>query len=199
MLHSPILGQAPAGNELLAMLDGRGIPHQAARAGDRFELGRGHLLEVLSPADWTLLHRQGDQNENCLVLRAAYGGRHIVFGGDLQRAGAAVLTHGSLDFRADVLVVPHHGCEMKHGDAFARAIRPAYAICSNRAAHLAPSTLAHFQDVGASVLATCWDGAVTVKIDQGEMTVESFRPREKGGVDLSEDEPLSGGISSPLP
>ena len=195
VLHSPILGQAHAGSEAAGHAR---RPRHFARdrvGGDRFELGRGYLLEVLSPADWTLLHRHGDQNENCLVLRAAYGGRSIFLGGDLQRAGAAVLTHGPLNPYADVLVVPHHGCEMKHGDAFARAVRPAYAICSNRAAHLAPSTFTHFQDVGAAVLATCWEGAVTVKIDQGAMTVELFRHREKGGLGSDDEEPLSGGIS----
>jgi len=201
VLHGPVLGQASAGAELLRMLDDRGIPHQAAWAGDRFELGRGNLLEVLNPTEWTLLHRRGDQNENSLVLRASHEGRSILLGGDLQRVGAAVLPHLPVDVHADVLVVPHHGCEMKYGDGFARAVRPTYAICSNRAEHLAPSTLTHFQDVGASVLATCWEGAVTVKIRNGEVVAESFRPRSRtpaGGVPAPQDaRPGLGG--PPLP
>jgi competence protein ComEC len=196
VLHSPVLGQASAGAELLRMLDDRGIPHQAAWAGERFELGRGNLLEVLNPTNWTLLHHPGDQNENSLVLRATHDGRRILVGGDLQRVGAAVLPHLPVDVRADVLVVPHHGCEMKYGDGFARAIRPAYAICSNRADHLAPSTLANYQSVGAEILATCWDGAITVRLAKDGVEVEAFRQRR-----ISEQGRPGGeiGVSSPLP
>jgi competence protein ComEC len=62
VLYSPVLKQAKAGRQLLDLLNRRGIPHGAARAGDRVEVGRGNILAVLAPTDWTLRACPEDQN-----------------------------------------------------------------------------------------------------------------------------------------
>lgn len=181
VIHSPVLGRAEAGRQLLEMLDRRRIPHQAAKAGDRFEVGRGNALEVLWPTDWSLRLRPNDQNENSLVVAVAYGGRRILLCADIQQLGATVLLHSGLDLRADVLVVPHHGCAMPNSEEFARAVRPAYAICSNRSDHLSADTLAAYKAVAARVLATCWDGAITVRIREGGLEAMGWKARTVPG------------------
>jgi len=174
-IYSPILERSEAGRQLLAMLDARGVPHEAARAGDRFVVGQGNPLDVLAPLRWTLAARPDDQNENSLVLGARHQGRRVLVTGDIQLAASAALLGSGADLRADVLIVPHHGCKMHNTPDFARAVRPAVAICSNRADHLPPATVAAYEQAGARVLATCSDGAVTVTLGRGPLSVATFR------------------------
>ena len=177
VIHSPVLAKAEAGRQLLEMLRKRGIPASPVKAGDRIEVGSGNVVEVLGPTDWSLRLRPSDQNENSLVVRVERDGRRVLLGGDIERVGATVLLHSGLDLRADVLVVPHHGCANPLSEELARAIRPAYAICSNRSDRLPPATVAAYEAVGAQVLATCWDGAVTVRIRDGRSDAQGWKLR----------------------
>ncbi|MBM4030263.1 MAG: ComEC/Rec2 family competence protein [Planctomycetes bacterium] len=177
VIHRPVLERSEAGQQLLAMLDRRRIPHRSAKAGDRIEVGRGNVLDALWPMDWSLRLRPDDQNENSLVLRVEHAGRRILLGADIQQLGATVLLHSGLDLRADVLLVPHHGRAMAATPEFARAVRPAYAICSTRSGHLPPATVAAYEAAGARVLTTCRDGAITARISKGALEVSGFRAR----------------------
>ena len=177
VLHTPVLGTSDVGAQLLGMLDARGIPHQPAVAGDRFAVGGANVLEALAPVDWLLRTRPKNQNENGLVLRAGHAGRRVLLTGDIQQLAATILLSAGVDLRADVLLVPHHGCNMPNARAFAAAVRPAVAICSNRADHLHPDTLAAYRDAGADLYATCWDGTITVRLDRRGIHVQPFRQR----------------------
>ncbi len=182
-IYSPILARSEAGQQLLKMLDARGVPHGPAVAGDRLALGDGNILDVLAPSEWLLSALPKNQNENSLVLRAEHAGRRILLAGDTQDAAATVLLSSRADLRAHVLVVPHHGCKMARTPAFAAAVRPARAICSNKHERLPPETVAAYEAVGARVLATCWDGSVSVVIKDGGVRVETFRKREASAAD----------------
>ncbi|NQT51867.1 DNA internalization-related competence protein ComEC/Rec2 [bacterium] len=184
-VYSPVLARTEAGRQLLALLDRHGIPHGPARAGDRIRV-RGHPLDVLAPTDWLLRARPDNQNDNSLVLRAEHDGSCVLLTGDIQNDGALVLMHSAPDLRAAVLLVPHHGCRMPQTERFADAVQPAFAIMSNRAERLPPDTLAAYEAVGARVLTTCRDDAVTATLKAGEARVEthvkaqdSARPRAR--------------------
>ena len=170
------------------MLDKRRIPHRAAMAGDRLEVGRGNVLDVLAPTDWTLRALAGDQNNNSLALSVRHGARRVLLGADIQEVGATVLLHAGLDLRSNVLVVPHHGRAMPNSGQFAAAVRPAIAICSVRGDHLPPATIAVYEAAGARVLATCWDGAVTVTIREGGLGVKGWKGRAAANRGLSNRE-----------
>ncbi len=175
VVHSPVLGQAEAGRQLLEMLRKRGIPASPVKAGDRIEVGRGNALDVLWPMDWSLRLRPNDQNENSLVVRVEHAGRRVLLGGDIERLGATVLLHSGLDLRADLLIVPHHGCANPLSEQLARAVRPAYAICSNRADQLPPATVAAYEAVGARLLATCREGAITAQVRDGKVEAAGWK------------------------
>jgi len=199
VVHSPILDRAEAGRQLIAMLDGRGIPRRAAMAGDRFEVGEGNVLEVLWPSDWSLRLHPRDQNENSLVLRVERGGRHVLLCADIQQVAATALLHGGADLRADALVVPHHGRLMANSAAFARAVRPRVAVCSNKGDHLPAATVAAYEAVGARVMATCWDGAVTVRFRDGAVEASGWRRGgTRGGAGGVGPPPAGDGRAAPL-
>ena len=169
VVYSPVLERAEAGRQLLKMLRARRIPATPALAGERFRVGRGNTLEVLWPIPWSLGLRPDDQNDNSLVMRIEHTGRRILLGGDIQRVGPTVLIHSRPDLQADVLLVPHHGCAMERADAFAAAVRAQYALCSNRADQLHPTTVAAYEAAGARILATCLHGAITIRIRDGTL------------------------------
>lgn len=177
VVYSPIVERSEAGRQLLAMLDARGIPHESARAGDRIAVGDGHVLEALAPADWTLRAWGENQNENSLVVRAEHDGRRVLVAGDIQVVASTVLLGRGADVRADVLIVPHHGCAMPNADAFAKAVRPRVALVSNLDDRIVPAVVDAYRAVGARVLATCSDGAITARIQDGQITVETSGDR----------------------
>jgi competence protein ComEC len=97
-------------------------------AGDRLDLGRGAVLEVLHP-------RQGfesaDSNERSLVLRLAWRGRGLaLLPGDIGERGVRVLLDSGRDLRAEVLVLPHHGSKGSASAALYKAVDPEMAACS---------------------------------------------------------------------
>jgi len=175
VVYSPILKRVDVGKQLLAMFDARGIPHGPAQAGDHFIVGDGNTLDVLAPADWTLRAYESNQNENSLVVAASHDGRRVLVPGDIQLAASTVLLRRGADLRADVLMVPHHGCAMANTAEFAEAVRPRIAVCSNVADRMVPEVVTAYERAGARVLATCWHGAVTVRIRAGEMQVLPFK------------------------
>jgi beta-lactamase superfamily II metal-dependent hydrolase len=73
-------------------------------------------------------------NGHSIVLRIGLGNWRIVFAGDLNThaEGALVADHeaGSLDMRAEVLKVPHHG-SAEFSDAFLDAVRPLVSVVSS--------------------------------------------------------------------
>jgi competence protein ComEC len=181
VIASPVVGHADAGRGLLALLDARGIPHETAQAGDRVEFGDGNVIEVLAPLDWTLRRYPNEQNANSLVVRASCDGRSVLLAGDIEDETALVLRRAGVALSADVLLVPHHGCAMAGAVAFARAVSPCVAICSNRADHLSAATVAAYRKVGVDVFATCWSGAITVRLGDGEAVVGTFLRTSREG------------------
>ena len=77
-----------------------------------------------------------------VVVRIAYsGGRSVLLGSDLERAGfEALINDGLTDFTSDVLIYPHHGgksaagteaAEERFAEELTRAVNPEVVLFSN--------------------------------------------------------------------
>ena len=121
-------------------------------------------------------------NDNSLVVRIDFGGRRVLFTGDVEADGEADLVAArgpSGALRADVVKVPHHGSPTSSSPALVRAVHPRVAVIScgplNRFHFPSPEVVARWRAAGARVLRTDHDGSVTVTIaPDGAMTA---RPR----------------------
>ena len=89
----------------------------------------------------------------------------------VQRDGAAL--------HADVMLAPHHGSRTSSTAAFVAAVRPRWLIVPvgyrNRFGHPRADVVARYDEVGARILRTDLDGAVTVRLAAGGMEAAGER------------------------
>ena len=133
-------------------------------------------VEVLSPAGGA---GRCNDNDQSLVLSFAFGGRRVLFTGDVEADAEAMLVR-SPALRADVLKVPHHGSRTSSTAAFLDAVRPALAVASlgldNQFHFPAPEVVARYAGRGIALLRTDREGSIHLAIDaNGTMQAESFR------------------------
>jgi competence protein ComEC len=159
-----------------AWLAGRGvrIVHPALGAHRRGDVTMRVLAPVYDPGDGALPHAAADPvrtvNDNSLVLAVERAGRRIVFLGDLEEEGEAVLAAAAGDLRSDVVKVAHHGSATSSSQVLVDATRPQWAVMSlgrgNRFGFPAPAVVARWTAAGAAVLRTDEAGAITLTVDR---------------------------------
>jgi competence protein ComEC len=179
-------GHNPEYARLLALARARGVPTPAPTAAP---LGAARL-EPLGPfvstsAGEAIGPPPGlSVNDASLVLRLSFGGRVVLFPGDLEADGEGELV-GRRDVgqpvAADVLKVPHHGSRTSSSAELVDAVHPSLAVISlgwrNRFHFPAPEVLARYAARGATVLRTDRDGAVSLTIaPDGRVTAVHERP-----------------------
>jgi competence protein ComEC len=110
-------------------------------------------------------------NDASLILRVAFGGRAVLFTGDIEANGEGELagrTSVGQSVASDVLKVPHHGSRTSSSAELLQAVHPEMAIISlgwrNRFHFPRPEVVERYQARNIRVLRTDLDGAVTVSI-----------------------------------
>jgi competence protein ComEC len=123
--------------ECQTLLDREAVPHLVARAGQRFALQEGIVLEVLHPGERLMTHTGADDNNNSVVLRLSWGDTSFLLTGDIEAEAEALLLQSGEPVNAEVLKVAHHGSGGSTTAEFLQAVHPAYAAISVGAANLA--------------------------------------------------------------
>ncbi|MEO8213134.1 MAG: ComEC/Rec2 family competence protein [Myxococcales bacterium] len=110
-------------------------------------------------------------NDASLVIRSSFGGRALLFTGDIEANGEGELSGRvavGQDVRADILKVPHHGSRTSSTEELLDAVRPRLAVISlgwrNRFHFPRPEVVERYRRRGISLLRTDQNGAVTVTI-----------------------------------
>lgn len=146
----------------------RKIPVRKATEGQQINLAPGVRAEVLNPPQPRLAGTGSDVNENSVVLRLTYGSLSALLTGDIERRGALRVARLGPAVRSTVLKVPHHGSRGAAVPEFLDAVRPALAVISvgenNQFDHPSPEMLRELRRVGAKVMRTDQEGAVTIKL-----------------------------------
>jgi competence protein ComEC len=161
----------PEYERLVALARQRGVTIEAPR-----RLVRGGLvIDPLGPyvGDVVAAPPGLEANDASVVLRLAFGGRHILFTGDIEAQGEAELLgrHPVADLSSDVLKVPHHGSRTSSSEPLITAVRPTTAVMSlgrrNRFGFPRPEVLQRYRDDGVAILRTDWDGAIVIELSAG--------------------------------
>jgi competence protein ComEC len=170
---------------VLAELRARHVTFFTPKAGDRLIEAKGADgivagLDVVccydgvnTPAGVT------DVNDTSIVLRFFHGPTRVLFTGDLNRGLGGYLAGSTVDLRADLLKVPHHGTEMTVGDEFFDRVgaRAAF-VPSPKALWESPRSLRirnYFADRKIPAFVSGLRGRVTVTITSTGYVVETER------------------------
>ena len=142
------------------------------RAGDSWEWD-GVRFAFLHPEEL-----MAKRNDRSCVLRVASTGGAMLLTGDIERAAEERLVRTGIG-KSEVLLVPHHGSRSSSSAAFIEAVAPQLAVMPvgyrNRFGHPAKDVVQRYEDVGARILRTDRDGAVTVSLNPTGIAVRSER------------------------
>lgn len=151
-------------------IDAAKVPIATLKADDQMRFGES-TLRVLHP----LLQRvPGSDNANSIVLEVEYEGKVILLPGDLEARGLQdVIAERPRD--CDVLMAPHHGSLNSSPALFTRWCTPEWLVISGgRDRELEMEQHRVFSELGCQVMHTAEVGAVTVRIESGELMVNGF-------------------------
>ncbi len=159
-----------------------GVPHTTVTFDDYLteierQVGAGHMvyqvpedqvltygaltLSVIGPAPGADL---GSLNDNSVVARVDFGTTSFIFTGDAEKAAEAHLLGRSVDLKADVLKVGHHGSRTSTTQPFLEAVSPEYAVIQvgegNRYGHPTDEVLARLHQAGVQIFRNDLQGTV---------------------------------------
>ena len=172
-----VLNRIPTTRVLVAerAADGPDFATGLCRAPDTWAWD-GVEFRLLHPAP----QDAGSRNDRSCVLAIAGRDGRALLPGDVESSGEALLRarYGG-ELAADIVIVPHHGSRTPSSAAFVTTVAPRYAIVSagyrNRYRFPHAEVVARYRDVGAEVLNTAEQGALTVEVSAEGIHVEGYR------------------------
>jgi competence protein ComEC len=119
------------------------------------------------------------ENNSSMVIRMSRGNTTLLFAGDIEAKGERELIASSVNLRATILKVPHHGSRTSSSPPFLAAVAPEAAVISlgyhNRFNFPAPEVIERYRDAGIAVLRTDDDGAIDFDDSNGALQLRSVR------------------------
>jgi competence protein ComEC len=169
----------PPAQELLHLLDRRGVEVDRLCTGDQVVLDSRTRVEVLWPppdrSDLTT-------NDTSLVLRIRCDDKTCLVPGDISTVAQAQLAAAE-NIRADVLVLPHHGAWTPSLPEFVAAVDPEVVLVSNSWEPSAPAgagdSVGRFYNRlrrGYRYASTARNGWIRVRFGAGRIGVRTMHP-----------------------
>jgi competence protein ComEC len=119
-------------------------------------------------------------NDRSCVLKISSAHGTVLLTGDIEtRSEEELLERARDELRADVLVVPHHSSRTSSTQEFIAAVAPRWAVLPvgyrNRFGHPKEEVVERYRASGAQLLRTDSAGAVLVRLESEEISVEPYR------------------------
>jgi competence protein ComEC len=154
----------------------RGTRNVHVAAGIRKTVDGVAIEVLLPPVDWA---PKRVSNNDSIVLRLGYQGRHYLLTGDVEARMERLLTKSDDPLASEVLKVAHHGSRTSSTAAFLARVAPQFGIVSvgafKRFGLPNQEALDRLAAAGVRVYRTDLDGTTTVSTDGYHLDVTSFR------------------------
>ncbi|HEV2232797.1 MAG TPA: hypothetical protein VGV68_05255, partial [Terriglobia bacterium] len=170
----------PSYQDLLEQVNRRGITIRELGAGDRFVRGTTTLLALWPPVGPAArFSSQGPTHDDSLVMRISDGEGSVLLPGEISGKIEQELLDSGFPLEARTLQVAHAGSKNSSSSEFLRRVLPRVALISadggGRSGQQSSDALERLRMVGAQVYRTDLDGAVTVKMQAGSISVHTYR------------------------
>ena len=155
----------PDYEDMLNIIDQKGIPFRTVRTGDIISLDPSLTISVLNPPKTFF----DNANDNSVVLRVGYGTTAFLLAGDAGFMAENAMIMGGEDLGADVLKVGHHGSSSSTSAQFLNEVVPSIGVievgAGNSYGHPTATTLKRLSTAGVDVYRTDLVGTVSVVTD----------------------------------
>ena len=163
-------------------------------AGEPDELAGGTAVACRRGEAWRwdgvgfrILHPPGrgrhiGNDASCVILVEA-GDARLLLTGDIESGVESVLVRSGVPGPVDIITVPHHGSPTSSSAVFIRSVSAQTALVSagyrNRWGLPRPEVVQRWEDAGAAVLVTSYDGAIGARLCDRAGIVQLFRNRQR--------------------
>ncbi len=122
-------------------------------------------------------------NNNSVVMKVCFGHTSFLLCGDIEAEAERELVQTSCDrLASDVLLVPHHGSKTSSTPQFLDCVHPSVAVITagwkNVFGFPHDRIVAAYRDLGCQTLRTDHNGAIRIRTDGTDTTIETFLPRK---------------------
>jgi competence protein ComEC len=169
--------------ELMTIIEDRKIRKQLPTQLMSGRQINGAAVEVLHPmtGEDRLRAIEGSKalNNNSLVLKISYAGGSLLFPGDLENDGEAVLISNAGErLKSHVLLSPHHGAKNSSSVAFLDKVQPRICVISSGEGNFFgfphPKTLERLRAINCNVIRIDQAGATRFVVGQEQLRVTTF-------------------------
>jgi competence protein ComEC len=156
-----------------------GASWRSVQRGDRIRFGDAEVVAWNpEPPEW---ERQRVRNDDSVVVEVRIGEVSLLLPGDIEAPAEAAIAPRLEPAGVRVMLAPHHGSATSSTWPLLFAAAPRLAIISagrgNRYGHPHAAVLARYAAIGARVLRTDVDGAISVRTDGWTVDVTTFTGR----------------------
>lgn len=138
----------------------------------------GVSFNFLYPAKGGVLNSVRSSNNASCVLTITSGPIRFLLPGDIEdEVELMLLNQQAAKLAATVLIAPHHGSHSSSSWPFVKTVAPRYVVFSsgyrNQFSHPRPEIVERYQQLGSVPLVTAASGAITFKVEQGQLLLPS--------------------------
>ncbi len=161
----------------LNLINKNKIKYHVARAGERINMGKETIINILHPNDDFLLENENINNAS-IVVKLMYKNFSMLFTGDNEEEGEEEILNlfPQAALRSQILKAGHHGSRTSTSNDFLAAVDPPVTIIScgnlNKFRHPNKSTLDKLNEKNIKVYRTDINGAVVIKSDGNTYSIE---------------------------
>jgi competence protein ComEC len=166
----PCIGESGAAyGEWNKLIEEKKIQRICAKFRQKIKLAEDIELNVLYPFESLEAVNLKNTNDASVVMMFAYGEAKILLTGDAEEKTEYQLINSSIDLKAQILQIGHHGSKSSTSESFLKAVNPKTAVIqvgkNNRYGHPSQEVLNRLKSIGSKILRTDLDGDIEFLCD----------------------------------